>query len=211
MKLVWCLLGAVVVASRAAWAFEPPLFSLNEAQIKGFAAYAKEKGEKAFAAGPDGQFSAQTGYASATVAAGQALKACDADIDDAAKRCLIIDLNGMPVPPALQLAQASRAEPEALGRPVPLRDFTLDAEAWAALQGFAEKPEHKAFAISLKGSWARSWEAASLEEAEKQALEACNKKERAAAAPCFIIARNGERVDARLLSADPERITVQQP
>src|SRR3954447_24878658 len=100
--LLLCLAGS------EAWSFEPPAFPLSEAQLKAYQAYAKEKGEKAFAAGPGGQLSAQTGFASATVAVREALKDCDKDVADPAQRCLIIDLNGAQVPLALQFAQSSR-------------------------------------------------------------------------------------------------------
>jgi hypothetical protein len=190
-------------ASQAA-AFEPPLISLDDNQIKALAEYAGAKTEKAFALGPNGKFSAQTGFASASIAVREALKACDGADAEPEARCIIVDLNGMPVPLALQYAQVSRADPTQFEKPIPLKDFTLDADAWAANRGLDEKPEHRALAASLKGPWARSWEAATMEEAEKQALEACNKNERAKTAPCFILGRDKERINASELQALPD-------
>lgn len=196
-------------------AFQAPIVPLNEAQLKALGEYAAQAGEKAFAAGPDGRFSAQAGFASASVAAREALKACDAGASDAAKRCILIDLNGVAVPQALQIAQASRANAAYFDAPLPLGDLTLDVDAWQALAGLEGRGEHKAFALSLKGPWARSWEAASLEEAEVGALEACNKKPKSAQAPCFILARDKERVGADDLAAKSdlsvERAKPQEP
>jgi len=50
-------------------AFEPPVFALNDAQLKALEEYSVAKTEKAFAVGPEGQFSAQTGFTSSTIAA----------------------------------------------------------------------------------------------------------------------------------------------
>ena len=128
--------------------------------------------------------------------------------------CIIIDQNGAMLPLALQFAQQSRADATKLDQPLPLRDLVLDADAWPALEGLDEKPGHKAFAISLKGPWARSWEAASIEEAEKEALAACDKNERAKTAKCFVLSRDGMRVDAARwrsqpdLSVTPEKTAV---
>jgi hypothetical protein len=204
MRCIFAILAAISFGSGYAMAFEPPLFPLNDAQIKALADYAGAKTEKAFALGPNGKFSAQTGFASASVAVRDALKTCDGGESDPTLRCIIIDLNGSPVPLALQYAQISRADPTQFEKPIPLRDFTLDADAWAADKGLAEKPEHRAFAASLKGPWARSWEAATVEEAEKQALEACNKNDRAKTAPCFILAKDRQRVNASELHALPD-------
>lgn len=185
-------------------AFEPPLFPLNEEQLKAYGAYQAARGEKAFAAGPAGQFSAQTGYASAVTAVRAALAECDKGGSDAKNPCIIIDQNGIMLPVALQFAQQSRADASRLEQPFTLRDLVLDADAWAALKGLDERPGHKAFAISLKGPWARSWEAASIEEAEKEALAACDKNERAQTAKCFILARDGVRVDTDTLEIAPD-------
>jgi len=198
-------------ATIPAMAADPTLFPLSEEQAKAFEAYGKEKGEKAFAAGPAGQFSAQTGYLSATIAASEALKACDKDVSEAAKRCVLIDLNGTAVPYALQLAQASRADAAALDQPLGLRDFALNEDVQKAVDGYAEKAEQKAFAVSVKGPWARSWEAKTIEDAEKYALETCNKSKRAAGAPCFILFRNGERVDPTGLAVNADLSVAKQP
>ena len=113
------------------------------------------------------------------------------------------------VPLALQFAQQSRADTKKLEAPLALRDLTLDADAWPALDGLGEKPGHKAFAISLKGPWARAWEAGTIEEAENEALAACDKNERAQTAKCFIISRDGERVDMRDLTIAPDLSVTQ--
>lgn len=198
------LAAFLALGASQAMAFEPPLFPLDDNQIKALAEYAGAKTEKAFALGPNGKFSAQTGFASASVAVREALKACDGAEAEPEARCIIVDLNGLPVPLAMQHAQVSRADPTQFEKPIPLKDFTFDADAWAASRGLDEKPEHRALAASLKGPWARSWEAATVEEAEKQALEACNKNERAKTAPCFILARDKERIDAGTLQALPD-------
>jgi len=197
------LIAAGLCATSAS-AFEPPLFPLNEEQLKAYGAYQRAPGQKAFAAGPAGQFSAQTGYASALVAVREALAECDKGASDPKNPCIIIDQNGTMLPVALQFAQQSRADAAKLEQPLPLRDFVLDADAWPALEGLAEKPGHKAFAISLKGPWARSWEAASIEEAEKEALAACDKNERAKTAKCFVLSRDGARVEADTLEIAPD-------
>jgi len=200
---VLLIFGLVLCASQAA-AYESPIFPLNEDQLKAYGAYQSAPGEKAFAAGPAGQFSAQTGYASALAAVRDALAECDKGGGDPQKSCIIIDQNGTMLPLALQFAQQSRADAKKLAQPLPLRDLVLDADAWPALEGMAEKPGHKAFAISLKGPWARSWEAGSIEEAEKEALAACDKNERAKEAKCFVLLRDGMSVDAGTLEIAPD-------
>jgi hypothetical protein len=199
-------IGALVLALGAgpAFAFDPPAFPLSEAQLKALEQYETAKGIKAFAAGPEGQFSAQSEFTSATIAAREALKACDKDVSQKTKRCVLIDLDGDPVPLALQYAQMMRIDDGLPLEPVPLRDLAFSLDAWRAYQGFAEKGEHKAFALSLKGVWARSWDAASIEEAEKEALEACNRNAPAASAPCFIIARDGALIPFEQLQAKPD-------
>jgi hypothetical protein len=202
------LLGGLV--SAPALGYEPPIFPLSEGQLKAYEAYLATPGEKAFAAGPTGQFSAQTGYASATAAVRQALAECDKDGVKPAERCIIIDQNGVSVPLALQVAQQSRADDAVLEKDIVLRDLTLDTDAWPALEGLEEKPGHKAFAISLRGPWARSWEASSIEEAEKEALAACDKNERAKEAKCFIFSRDGVRANPQDLTILPDLSVVQK-
>lgn len=209
MKSVSLRNALIVVAlatfsAGAANAFEPPVFPLNEAQVKALEEYSAAKTEKAFAAGPEGQFSAQTGFISATVAAREALKACDQGVSDSAKRCILIDLNGQRLPDAVQMAQLLRIDPGLLEKPTPIPDLVLDVDAWRAKEGYRDKPEHKAFAISLKGSWGRSWEGASLEEAEKEALASCNRHEPAKTAPCFILMRDGATVPVEQLRANSD-------
>jgi hypothetical protein len=211
MNLTRCLtllLGGLVTAP--AFGYEPPIFPLSEDQLKAYDAYLATPGEKAFAAGPAGQFSAQSGYASATAAVRQALAACDKEGAKPAERCIIIDQNGVRVPVALQLAQQSRADAAALEKDIALRDLTLDTDAWPALAGLEEKPGHKAFAISLRGPWGRSWEASSIEEAEKEALAVCDKNERAKEAKCFILSRDGVRVDPQGLTIMPDLSVVEK-
>ena len=198
------VLALMAVASPAVMAFEPPVFPLNEAQLKALDEYSGAKTEKAFAAGPEGQFSAQTGFASATIAAREALKACDQGVSDSAKRCILINLNGQSLPEAVQLAQLLRIDPALLEKPTPIPDLVLDIDAWRAKQSYGDKPEHKAFAISLKGPWGRSWEGSSLEEAEKEALASCNRHEPAKTAPCFILMRDGATVPVEQLRANPD-------
>jgi hypothetical protein len=201
---------SLLLWSLPALAFDEPVFPLNADQLEALELYGTARGVKAFAAGPEGQFSAQSGFVSAAVAAREALKACDKGISQRTKRCILIDLNGDPVPLALQHAQMMRIDDEISEGPVSLRDLTFGIDTWRAYQGFAEKGEHKAFALSLKGVWARSWDAASLEEAEKEALEACNRNEAAATAPCFIIARDGVLAPAAELQAKSD-LSVSSP
>jgi hypothetical protein len=199
---------ASALCAGSASAYEPPLFPLNQDQLKAYGAYQSAPGQKAFAAGSAGQFSAQTGYASALAAVREALAACDKAGSDPKNPCIIIDQNGTMLPLALQFAQLSRADTAKLEQPLPLADLTLDADAWPALEGLAEKPGHKAFAISLKGSWARSWEAATIEEAEKEALAACDKNERARTAKCFVLSRDDARVETDTLEIAPDLSVV---
>jgi hypothetical protein len=195
-----------------AFAYEPPAFPLTDAQTVALDEYASAKGAKAFAAGPGGQFSAQTGFVSASVAAREALKACDEDIAAPDQRCILIDLNGTPVPYALQLAQTSRADPSRLQKPVDLRDLELDAGTRRAVEDLKSKSAHTAFALSLRGSWARAWEAADAAEARTQALAECNKKERAKIAPCFILSTDGEAFDGGKFDAASDlSVARQQP
>jgi hypothetical protein len=198
--------GMVIVTLGAgpAEAFDQPVFPLNDTQLKALEEYQTAKGIKAFAAGPEGQFSAQSGFASASIAVREVLKACDKDVAQKAKRCLLLDLDGDPVPVALQYAQMLRIDEGAALEPIPLRDMTLSIDAWRAYQGFGEKGEHKAFALSLKGVWARSWDAATIEEAEKEALEACNRNAPSGSAPCFIIARDRTLIPGEELEAKPD-------
>jgi len=205
MNAKMILAGVMLTAAAGpASAFDPPAFPLNDAQLKALGQYEAAKGIKAFAAGPEGQYSAQAGFASGIIAAREALKACDKDVPEKSKRCILIDLNGDPVPLALQYAQMMRIDEGRALDPVPLRDLTFSIDAWRAYQGFAEKGEHKAFAMSLKGAWARSWDAATLDEAEKEALQACNRNEAAASAPCFIVARDGTPIALDQLKAKPD-------
>jgi hypothetical protein len=182
-----CACVLLLLQTGFALAFEEPVIKLNADQMKALGQYFQAKGEKVFAAGPEGQFSAQTGYVSTSVAAREALRACDKDVSHPSKRCVVIAINGGMVPAALQYAQLWRINESTTDDPVMLNDLSFDIDAWEAYRGLAEKQDHKAFAMSLKGSWARSWEAASDGEAEKEALAACNKKENAANAPCFIV------------------------
>ncbi|MGE4248573.1 MAG: hypothetical protein AB7F09_04240 [Parvibaculaceae bacterium] len=187
-----------------ALAFEPPVFPLNDAQLKAFEEYAVARSEKAFAAGPDGQFSAQTGFTSLTIAVREALKACDEGVSDETKRCILIDLNGQRLSNALQMAQLFRVDPGLFEKPTNVPDLVLDVDAWRAKEGYRDKAEHKAFAISLKGPWARSWEGSTLEEAEKEALDSCNRNDAAQKAPCFILMRDGTAVPVEQLQANPD-------
>lgn len=193
-----------IVAFGQAAAFEPPVFPLNDAQFKALEEYAVAKTQKAFAAGPDGQFSVQAGFSSLTIAAREALKACDEGVSDATRRCILIDLNGERLSNAMQMVQMLRVDPSLFEKPMKIPDLVLDVDAWRAREGYREKAEHKAFAISLKGSWARSWEGASLEEAEKEALASCNRNEGAQKAPCFTLMRDGISVPVEELHANPD-------
>jgi hypothetical protein len=204
MKLPLAFLPLLALLGSPASSFEPPAFPLNEAQLKAFDEYGTAKGVKAFAAGPEGQFSAQSGFASPTIATREALRECDRGVAQKTKRCILIDLDGTAVPLALQYAQLMRIDETVADGPIPLRDLTFDVPAWRAHQGFAEKGEHKAFALSLKRVWARSWDAASVEEAEKEALEACSRNAPAASAPCFIVTRDKEDVPFEQLEAKPD-------
>lgn len=188
----------------AAQAFEPPVFPLNDAQLKSLEEYAVAKTEKAFAAGPEGQFSAQVGFTSSTIAAREALKACDEGVSDPTKRCILIDLNGERLSNAMQMVQLLQIDPGLFERPMRIPDLVLDVDAWRAREGYREKAEHKAFAISLKGPWARSWEGASAAEAETEALDSCNRNEAAQKAPCFILMRGGASVPLEELQANPD-------
>jgi len=210
MKLRPSLVLLFVLLAPPAWAFDPPVFPLNEAQLKAYDEYGAAKGVKVFAAGPQGQFSAQTAFASAAVAVRAALTDCDKTVRQKTSRCIVIDLDGAPVPLALQYAQLMRIDETVAEGPIPLRDLSLDVPAWGAYQGFAEKGEHKAFALSLKRVWARSWDAANIEEAEKEALEACSRNEPASVAPCFIIARDRAGVPFEQLQAKPD-LSVSAP
>jgi hypothetical protein len=203
-RLIGGMIVAAALSASPAWSFEPPIFRLNDAQLKALESYGSAKGAKAFAAGPEGQFAAEVGYASATVAVREALKACDREIADQRKRCIVIDLNGEPLPLALQYAQQLRVDDSVAAKPLALRDLTFDVDAWRAYQGYMEKDEHKAFALSLKGPWARSWDAASIEEAEKEALDACNRNAPAKQAPCFILGRDKDLVPSAGLVAKPD-------
>jgi hypothetical protein len=202
----------IVLGCGQASAFEPPVFPLNDAQLKALEEYEGAKTEKAFAAGPGGQFSAQTGFASLTIAVREALKACDEGVSDATKRCILIDLNGERVSDAVQMAQLLRVDPSLLEKPMKIPDLVLDVDAWRAKEGYGEKAEHKAFAISLKGPWARSWEGGTIEEAEKEALDSCNRNEGAQKAPCFILMRDGSTVPTEELQANPDlSVTLPKP
>jgi hypothetical protein len=196
--------GMMVLGCVQASAFEPPVFPLNDAQFKALEEYAVAKGEKAFAAGPGGQYSAQTGFTSLTIAVREALKACDEGVSDETKRCILIDLNGERLSDAVQMAQLLRVDPGLFEKPIKIPDLVLDVDAWRAQEGYREKAEHKAFAISLKGPWARSWEGSTLEEAEKEALDSCNRNDAAQKAPCFILMRNGVTVPVDESQANPD-------
>jgi hypothetical protein len=196
-----CLIAPGIGAVQA---FEPPVFALNDAQLKALEEYAVAKTEKAFAVGPEGQFSAQTGFTSSTIAAREALKACDEGVSDPTKRCILIDLNGERLSHAMQMAQLLQIDPGLFDKPMKIPDLVLDIDAWRAREGYREKAEHKAFAISLKGPWARSWEGGSVEEAEKEALDSCNRNEAAQKAPCFILMRDGASIPPEELQANPD-------
>lgn len=197
-------LGLIVLATVPASAFESPVFPLNDAQFKALEEYATAKGEKAFAVGPDGQFSAQTGFTSLTIAVREALRSCDEGVSDQTKRCILIDLNGQRLSNAMQVAQLLRVDPGLFAKPTAIPDLVLDVDAWRAKEGYKEKGEHKAFAMSLKGPWARSWEGSTIEEAEKEALASCNRNEAAQKAPCFILMRDGAQVFPGDLQANPD-------
>ena len=193
-----------LAATGAASAYEPPAIPLNEAQLQGFKLYEAGKSSKAFAAGPRGAFAHRSGFVSSAVAAREALAECDALAKAPEERCILIDLDGLAVPLALQLAQLSRLAAVAEKKPLTLADLKFDAETWGAIEGLKAKKGHKAFAISLRGPWARAWEAATAEEAEKQALDTCNKKEKAADAPCFLLVLDDVAVPGQNLTALPD-------
>jgi hypothetical protein len=202
----------MVLGCGKVFAFEPPLFSLNDAQFKALEEYVTAKTQKAFDAGPGGQFSSQTGFASLTIAVREALKACDEGVSDESKRCILIDLNGERLSDALQMAQLLRVDPSLFEKPMKVPDLVLDVDAWRAKEGYGEKAEHKAFAISLRGPWARSWEGTTIEEAEKEALESCNRNEGAEKAPCFILMRDGATIPPDQLQANPDlSVSGQKP
>lgn len=202
----------IALSCGQALAFDPPIFPLNDEQLKALEAYASAKNEKAFAAGAGGQFSAQTGFASLTVAVREALKACDEGVSDEAKRCILIDLNGERLSDAVQTAQLLRVDPSLFEKSMKILDLVLDVDAWRAKEGYGEKAEHKAFALSLKGPWARSWEGNTIEEAEKEALDSCNRNEGAQKAPCFILMRDGTSIPIEQLRANPDlSVSVQKP
>ncbi|MGE0005900.1 MAG: hypothetical protein AB7S92_09930 [Parvibaculaceae bacterium] len=203
-------LAVAILGCGPAFAFEPPVFPLNDAQLKALEEYAVAKSEKAFAAGPAGQFSAQSGFSSLTVAVREALKACDEGVSDETKRCILIDLDGQRLSNALQMAQLLRVDPGLFEKPMKIPDLALDVDAWRAREGYREKAEHKAFAISLKGPWARSWEGSTIEEAEKEALDSCNRNEAAQKAPCFILMRDGDAVPVGQLQVNPD-LSVDAP
>jgi hypothetical protein len=210
-KIIFALTITALSCGEAS-AFEPPVFALNDAQLKALEEYSTAKTEKAFAAGSGGQFSAQTGFASLTIAAREALKACDEGVSDETKRCILIDVNGERLSNALQVAQLLRVDPGLFQTPMKVPDLVLDVDAWRAKEGYREKGEHKAFALSLKGPWARSWEGATLEEAEKEALESCNRNEAAQKAPCFILLRDGAAIPIEELQANPDlTVGAQKP
>jgi hypothetical protein len=192
-------LGGVGVGPVAA--FEPPLFPLSEEQLKALDGYRAAAGQKAFAASPDGRFAARTGLASATLAVREAIKECDRDAVDPRSRCIVIDVNGVAVSSAIQYAQISRLDPKAHERDLEITDLEVDIDTWRAIEGYRGKAGHKAFAMSLSGAWARSWEADSEADARTQALEACNKNARAQQQPCFIYA-----VNERVLVTGPIRL-----
>jgi hypothetical protein len=210
-KIVFFSAFIALSCGRAA-AFEAPAFPLNDAQLKALEEYETAKGEKAFAVGPGGQFSAQSGFASLTIAVREALKACDEGVSDQTKRCILIDLNGERVSDALQMAQLLRVDPSLFDKPMKIPDLVLDVDAWRAKEGYVDKGEHKAFAISLKGPWARSWEGGTIEEAEKEALDSCNRNDSAQKAPCFILMRDANTVPNDQLLANPDlSVTGQKP
>ena len=210
-KLMFSL-GVLAVSWGQASAFEPPVFPLNDAQLKALEDYSIAKTEKAFAVGPDGQFSSQTGFTSLTIAAREALKACDEGVSDETKRCILIDLNGQRLSNALQVVQQLRVDPGLFEKPMKVPDLVLDVDAWRAKEGYREKGEHKAFALSLKGPWARSWEGSTIEEAEKEALDSCNRNEAAQKAPCFVLLRDGTAIPPEQLQANPDlTVVVQKP
>jgi hypothetical protein len=160
---------------------------------------AGQRGHKAFAASPEGRTGAAAGFFNAAVAAREALRACDA----AGAGCNLIDVDGQPVPLALQYAQASRADRSSAGAALPLRTLSVNAGVQVALEGYREKPVNKAFAISLKGPWGRAWEAATPDEAVTEALATCNRSADTAGAPCFILMANGTALDPATLVATP--------
>jgi len=204
LRKILMSLSLIAPGIGAVQAFEPPVFALNDAQLKALEEYAIAKTEKAFAVGPEGQFSAQTGFTSSTIAAREALKACDEGVSDTTKRCILIDLNGERLSHAMQMAQLLQIDPGLFDKPMKIPDLVLDIDAWRAREGYREKAEHKAFAISLKGPWARSWEGGSVEEAEKEALDSCNRNEAAQKAPCFILMRDGASIPPEELQANPD-------
>ena len=139
-----CLIAPGIGAVQA---FEPPVFALNDAQLKALEEYAVAKTEKAFAVGPEGQFSAQTGFTSSTIAAREALKACDEGVSDATKRCILIDLNGERLSHAMQMAQRLQIDPGLFDKPMKIPDLVLDIDAWRAREGLRYQPERPMGAI----------------------------------------------------------------
>src|SRR5437764_1262033 len=80
-KMIFVGLSLATVAGPAS-AYDPPAFPLNDSQLKAFEQYETAKGIKAFAAGPEGQYYAQAGFAGAP----------------ASVPCFIVHLDGALVP-----------------------------------------------------------------------------------------------------------------
>lgn len=174
---------AVAVPAGAA---DEPVFPLNETQLSALERYRSEPGDKAFAASPGGRFASRSGLASLTAAVRAALETCDEGIRDPRNRCVIVDVNGTMLAPALQYAQIVRIDRTQLNQTIPLTDLNPGVDTWRALRGFEDRRRHKAFAMNLSGAWARAWDAATLAEAAREALAACNRQDRAREAPCFL-------------------------
>ncbi|GEM_PF-2944755 len=202
--IVFAVMAAGLAMAAAARAADRPVFDLSEQQLSALERYRSEPGDKAFAASAGGRFASESGLASLTVAVRSALQSCDAGIRDPRNRCIIVDVNGTMLDPALQYAQIFRIDPTQTHQPLPLADLNPGVDTWRALQGYRTKRQHKAFAMNLGGAWARAWDAASPAEAAREALAACNKQERAEDTPCFLYGLDDRMADAGDLQLMPD-------
>ena len=218
-----CLIAPGIGAVQA---FEPPVFALNDAQLKDFVRSSYEY-VRNFGIARIGNFGEGCATGDMTYLA---LKLSDSGIGDYwddADRYVRNHLAELQITDAAKLREATDLMPHGRGKydtakgpldplgetadrvvernvGIFLSDLVLDNDAWRAREGYREKADHKAFAISLKGPWARSWEGGSVEEAEKEALDSCNRNEAAQKAPCFILMRDGASVPPEELQANPD-------
>ncbi|PWC34192.1 CocE/NonD family hydrolase [Azospirillum sp. TSO35-2] len=157
-------------------ALEPPAELSASGRAK-FAAYAEAPDNKAFAVASDGAYAWKSGLRSLDMAQQQAVEACATHTTRPCHVAIVNDrpVNGavgsaVPSPPAGSVTSASSTVPRRLEPPA-----QLSAANRAKFGAYVDAPGNKAFAVAPDGAFGWKSGMASTQDAQRGALDNCNK------------------------------------